>query len=238
MSTEQSPNDVFWVRVKPYNKQKGHLLQRVVLSSKKLDKALRKIWTGGDGIYVVPEWCKVTRDQAESIKDLRQSEKNPESPRIFDIVTQERKNRIDNIEEDHRKAILGYGRSITSMPNVSAVERDMTGNFIQETSLDDLASGTEEGLPVMTQATAKKVIGEKTETDLTGSVISKSEVEVTGRVSAMEGFEESNEESNEELDEESNEESPLHALPAIDPPVFKKGPGRPKKIQDSPVVTE
>jgi hypothetical protein len=142
-----SERDVYYVRVKPYNKQRGHLIRRTVI--------MDRLWTGGDGLTPgdIPEWVKVNGAQAAALKEYKQSD-DPFSPRIFDIVTPERKAEIDAKEEEYRKAYYGLGPrpSLAALPNLTAKESDATGASDKrgQFTLEDLKGAPPPTKPVIT----------------------------------------------------------------------------------------
>ena len=128
--------DTYWVRVKPLNKKRGHVVERV--------HVLGRIWQGGNGIdpNKIPEWVKVNAAQAAALRECKQIDNDPYSQGIFDIVTEEMKVQIDTKEENVRKAILGFGsqHTINELPNISAGTSDVSGTVKPQgrLTLDDL----------------------------------------------------------------------------------------------------
>lgn len=109
----------YWVRLKPYNPQRNCRMQRCFW--------LGRVWTGGDGIWEVPEWVECNPAQAAACKPLRQSgfqkPQGPNDPRAFDIVTLEMKQEIDRRENEYRMRARGIGvPAVTQMPNVGPAE--------------------------------------------------------------------------------------------------------------------
>lgn len=117
-SKAKASTATYWVRVKPYNPARGHVIKRY--------HAAGRMWHGGDGLTQIPHWVKVTEQLAKKLATFHQSDRDPYAPRIFDIVTEEKKRFIEKQEDEIRRQIRG-GVAINAMPDVSARSLDLTG---------------------------------------------------------------------------------------------------------------
>jgi hypothetical protein len=70
------------VRLKPYNKQKGHVMRQFYSGS-------------GHRFHANRGWYRVSLDMANELKKVRQIETDPDSPDAFDIKTKEEAYEID-----------------------------------------------------------------------------------------------------------------------------------------------
>lgn len=150
MSTQAQPSsqqDIYFARVKPYNKQRGHVVRRIV--------CMGRLWTGGDGISPgdIPEWVKVNGAQADALKRFKQDDRSPWAASVFDIVTPLQRQEIDAREEEFRKAMYGLGPkpTIDALPDLSAKETDATGASAKagRMTLEDLQNAPAPTLPVV-----------------------------------------------------------------------------------------
>lgn len=90
-----------WARLKPYNRDAGCLKQRFVVGG--------RCFHGGDGSPgSVPVWYRVSKSQAEYLRQFRQRDDDPFSRHAFDIVaSDEEKDAITHEESIQRMMALG-----------------------------------------------------------------------------------------------------------------------------------
>ena len=135
----------YWARVKPYNPKRQHTIQRI--------HCLGRLWRGGDGVNKIPDWVKVTPELAQKLLVFKQSDRDPWAERVFDIVTPEKRARIDTIEEEARRAIRSQGKALSEMPNVAAQEVDL----VQDTpDLEDILNEEPSTISALNDATARQ----------------------------------------------------------------------------------
>jgi hypothetical protein len=92
----------YFVRIKPYNKQLGHVRTRQFFSE--LGRAI----DGGTGKPGdIPNWVEVTAAVAAQLSKYRQDDNKPMSPRVLDIATAAEREYIDATESQLRGAQLG-----------------------------------------------------------------------------------------------------------------------------------
>lgn len=164
------PN-ILYARIKPYNPKKRHLRVRTVVDG--------SLFQGGDGINQIPAWYRVDRQLAERLMRMRQIDGDPDSPRVFDIVTEERRRHIDQIEEGIRKSVLGIGVPISSIPDGRAPTRDLSIGDLTEPqpTLDQIVRGDDTSVlsaPDLSVPTPN---------------LSADVIDVAGRAAAAEGLE-------------------------------------------------
>jgi len=96
-------SDSYFVRIKPYNKQRGHVRRNQFFAE------LGRLLKGGTGQPgSIPEWAgPVDRNTAISLAKYRQRPYDPYSEPVCDIVTAEEKVGIDRSESQYRAATLG-----------------------------------------------------------------------------------------------------------------------------------
>jgi hypothetical protein len=146
-----------------------------------------RLFRGGDGIEVIPEWVEVNRPQAEALMEFKQSDNDPFSQRAFDIVTPELRKRIDQKENEFRMTMLGRGMPISEMPDVSANESSMVDGQAtrKRITLDDLASGGDEAPGQILEAEGQIATPRQAQES---SAITD-DGSLAGRAAAAEGFE-------------------------------------------------
>jgi hypothetical protein len=95
-------HDTYYVRLKPYNKRRGHLRLRMLV------REIGRPINGGTGeVGQVPEWIRLPRDKAAGCKKYHQDDQNPDSPLCFDIATEAQMVEINRQEDQQRMASLG-----------------------------------------------------------------------------------------------------------------------------------
>lgn len=175
--TEQT-QDVYFARVKPYNKQRGHVVRRIV--------CMGRLWTGGDGVTPneIPEWVRVNGAQAQALKAFRQDDRSPWAAGVFDIVTPLQRQEIDAREEEFRKALYGLGPrpSIDALPDLAAKETDATGSRPKQgrMTLEDLAGASPPALPVV----GEDDLGGVAQVETSGPQVKARVTDVSGRMDA------------------------------------------------------
>jgi hypothetical protein len=92
-------DDSLWVRLKPFNARKGHVLQRFAIGDVRFD--------------VERGWYKVGRKLADYLKTVHSRPDDPDSPLAFEVVTAEE---AKHLEKAERKA--AQLRAIAVDPNV------------------------------------------------------------------------------------------------------------------------
>ncbi len=100
--SEDFREEYYYVRIKPYDAQKGHVRRRQYF-----DEIGRAIDGGTGQPGDIPEWVKVTQGQAMALSVYRQNDDNQNSPAVLDIVTEEERERVDHAESQLRAATLG-----------------------------------------------------------------------------------------------------------------------------------
>jgi len=95
--------DAYFIRIKPYNKQVGHVRRNQFFSE------IGRLVRGGTGqVGDVPEWVgPVSREVAIAVSAYRQRAYDLDSPPVCDVVTAEEKEAIDAGESQYRVAALG-----------------------------------------------------------------------------------------------------------------------------------
>jgi len=112
-------NNFYWARVYPQNPKRKHTIINFHCEN--------RLWKGGDGYYKVPTWTKVTPDMARRLLSYKQSDRDYYAPRVFQIVTELQRRKIDAHEDNLRLA--RHRGHITEMPRVTAPEEDMLPNL-------------------------------------------------------------------------------------------------------------
>ena len=138
----------YWVRIKPFNPKRNCKLMRF--------HVLGRVWTGGDGIWDIPEWVKVNRAQAAECKRYFQSgfttSQGPNDRKAFDIVTDARKREVDARELEVRMRVRGLGAAaVTELPDLTAPSHDVNAPAKRRMTLEDFEG---DGLPEATAAPA------------------------------------------------------------------------------------
>lgn len=134
MSSAQTPK-FLWARLRPYNPKRAHKLRRL--------HAFGRLWHGGSGLEPgdIPEWVQVTPRLAKALVRVRQSDRDPYSPRAFDIVTDQLRKQIDAQEEGYRRR-FAPAASVSSLPDVRAPLRGaQAAGYEPEQELMDIATG-------------------------------------------------------------------------------------------------
>jgi hypothetical protein len=218
----------YWVRVKPLNPKRGHVVGRI--------HCLGRLWRGGDGIEQIPEWVEVNKAQAEALMDFQQSDRDPYSPRVFDIVTPELRRQIDQKENDFRMSVLGRGQPITAMPDVTAPEASLVDGQAtrRRVTLEDLASGqSDEAVGGIADADKAPAPRQPRESSALPEP-STPAADLAGRAAAAEGFEDTldmndGEDDGDDDGDDEAEAASAASLPAPAPPPPAPKPARPPK---------
>ena len=93
---------VYYVRIKPYDKQAGHLRKRQYFHE--LGRAING-GTGKPGS--IPEWVPVSAAVAAELSKYKQNPERPNSPYVLDIATPEERQHIDHAESQLRSQQMG-----------------------------------------------------------------------------------------------------------------------------------
>ena len=98
------PNGYCWVRLKPKHpklgKKQGIYLERL--------HALGRVWVGGDGIQVIPQWYQVDTTLVPYLRYFKQRQEQPNSLDAFDFVfDDEVRMQMDTAEAYNRSAAMG-----------------------------------------------------------------------------------------------------------------------------------
>lgn len=91
-------SDVRYVRLKPYNKQAGHLVKRYHVAG--------QLFIGADQAGN-PKWYKVDRQVAAMLAGKRQNHSDPHSQPVFDVATAAEYKAISLRERDLRLVEMG-----------------------------------------------------------------------------------------------------------------------------------
>lgn len=84
--------EIMLVRLKPFNKKKGHVLRRYTY------RGIR--FQGARG------WYRVTRDVADYLVRVFQVPGDEDSPQAFDVCTESEAKRIDKLEAHHARGTM------------------------------------------------------------------------------------------------------------------------------------
>ena len=90
-----------YARLFPYAPRQGFTMQRYTYKS--------QTYVGGER----PTWYKVTKEQADELRELLQDETDPRSRPLFDIKTEEDKEHTSKVETD--KYLVAMGATATTV---------------------------------------------------------------------------------------------------------------------------
>ena len=95
-------SELYWVRIKPYNKRRGYLRTRMHVPE------IGRPLNGGTGMPgSIPEWVSISRERAVELPKYRQRDGDMDSPPVFDIATEAEMKQINRQEDQLRMANLG-----------------------------------------------------------------------------------------------------------------------------------
>jgi hypothetical protein len=213
--------------VKPYNPKKGYKVKRT--------KVLGKLWIGGEGILPddIPEWAGVNRAQAEILATFHQTDGDLSTPKLFDIVTDEQRQLIDQREMEQRMMALRIaptGLGSVTLDRVKGRYSDVTSGVekalqphIGKMTLADLVDtkqkATQANNPDFLTEIPPQAAGAylPEESDVTGR-------NVTGRTEALTGFDEEKEAPPAKTYDDKGYPHMPTARKAVLPPIKAKAP--------------
>jgi len=144
-SIHASFESYFWIRMKPYNPDLGHLRKGCPLNELTDRSGRPRFLRGGTGRPGdVPQWERVSKTQALRMSRYRQRDEVAHSPMLLDIVTEKQKEAIDLREAAMRAGMLG----ISGM--------DANGNMIHASSQVQVNRGG--GVSATANAPAPRVV--------------------------------------------------------------------------------
>lgn len=116
-------SDVWYVRIKPFDESLGHLRRTQTFH----ELGNRTLKGGTGGLRDIPQWVEINADQAWSMSKYRQDDSNPRSEPVCDIVTYAEMEQINEVENNYRMALMGYGMPPqATLPQMNSVRAGVT----------------------------------------------------------------------------------------------------------------
>jgi hypothetical protein len=186
----------FWVRVKPYNQKKGFLVKRT--------RVLGRLWKGGEGLLPndIPEWVGVSQEQAEVLSYFHQTDGDDSTPKLFDIVTDAQRQRIDQGEMEQRMIALRVtpqGLGSLTLDKIQGRYSDVSTGiqramrpYIGRMTLADLAKAPSVSKDEKAQSNFLSNLPQQVQQAALPKEVDISQVDTPGRMEAISGFEQEN----------------------------------------------
>ncbi len=127
-TTEQS-DDTRYVRLKPYNKRRGHLVRTYTYEGMK--------FVGERG------WTTVSLSMGEKLKTLRQDENDPDSAKLFDVCTRAEADALEREEQTRTGPLAVADAQRAAVMNRTPAPRPATDRLTRRQSMNPPADNAE-----------------------------------------------------------------------------------------------